>query len=175
VLRDGHPPVASTFTVTPRGSVDGALTVDIGHDEIWQRVALATTTPPSAPELVRKLKSVPAWKHADVDQDTRNLLPVTPEEIRALYRSPELWEARRAFNDKILPRGSATAELSDDDRRRLTIDQQDRLLRQTEREGNAELWAKTQADRRAALKDIPHLQQLIHQYGAPFSPDEQPR
>ena len=141
---------------------------------MWYQVALARTTPAPSAELERKLKSVPAWKHADVTEDWQNLLQVSPAEIRALYRSPELYEARRTFNDMILPGGAATAELSADDRRRLTPEQQDRLIRKTEHEANEESRANTRADRADATRDIPRLRQLIKQYGAPVSADEQP-
>ncbi len=96
---------------------------------------------------------MPGWKHADVTPDWQNLLQVTPEEIRALYRSRELWDARRAFNDSILPHGSSTVVLSDDDRRRLTIDQQQRLVQETMHEANSDS-AATAAKRRDAVRLI---------------------
>ena len=177
VLRDRHPPISLSFTVTSDGKLSGSgptFKIDAGRSDLWTSVPLRVKELTETAELERKLKSVPAWRHAPVTEAWRNLLAVTPEEIRALYRSPELFKERAQLNDKILPKGATRAVLSQDQQRRLSPDQQWHLARKTEHEANVDSSQETAAARANAGKSLKRLRQLIHQYGAPFSADEQP-
>ena len=56
----------------------------------------------------------------------------------------------------------------------MTTDEAEHLVRRLQADASADAAAQTRANRRAALKDIPRIQQLIRQASAPFGPGEAP-
>jgi hypothetical protein len=167
LYRERQQPITVEFTV-PGGGADIVVPTAVGVAE------------PSA-DVDRRLAAVPARGTARPASEYDNPLRATPTEVRALTRSRELFEARRAFNLAVMPQGFAgtptpsALQVTDEERSRLGAQQLRDLDSQRRRAMDAEEAAAARARRARALQQIPLLRRMIAEHGQPWNEAEAPR